>query len=48
MTMSESIRSVVPKREFPNSWGSEARFSGVRNAIFEGEGLYLRCKNRDL
>jgi len=39
---------VIDQREFPNSWGSEARFSGVRNAIFEGEGLYLRCKNRDL
>jgi len=42
-------RPVVPNRGFPDPKGSEARFFGVRNAIFEGESLYvLGSKNRDL
>ena len=34
-------RTAVPNRGFLDPWGSEARFSGVRIAIFEGERLYV-------
>jgi len=34
-------RPAVPNREFPDPWGSETRFLGVRNAIFESESLYV-------
>jgi len=36
--------TTVPNRGFPHPWGSEARFLGMRNAIFEGESLcFLGC-----
>jgi len=38
---SPSSNSVVPNRGFPDPWGSETTFSWVRNAIFDGESLYV-------
>ena len=35
------IRAMVPNRGLPDTWGSETTFSEVRNAIFEGESLYV-------
>ena len=36
-----SVKTVVPNRGFENPRGSETGFSGVRNAIFQGESLYV-------
>jgi len=44
-----SSKTMVPNRGFPDPKGSEARFLGIRNAIYDGKSLYvLGCKNRDL
>ena len=32
---------MIPNRGFPDPWGSKTRFLGDRNAIFEGESLYV-------
>jgi len=47
------ILSIFLKQWFPpvvpGPLGSETSFSGIRNAIFDGESLYvLGCKNQDL
>jgi len=39
-----AFSSAVPNRRFADPWGPETRFSGVRNAIVDGESLrFLGC-----